>query len=85
MKKIVNLFTEHPRAVGETYCEHFGVAARLSFKLGTASLMQFMHAIFPFVVPPFGTNVSSLRNSLKEFDPDFRRQQHDTDAVGGTD
>jgi hypothetical protein len=77
MKKIVNLFTEHPRSVGETYCEHFGAASRLSLKLCAASLMQFMHAVFPFVIPPFGTNVSALRASLKEFDPEFRGQHHD--------
>tara|TARA_R110000824_G_scaffold46289_9_gene133158 strand:- start:464 stop:718 length:255 start_codon:yes stop_codon:yes gene_type:complete len=74
MKRLVNLFTEHPRSIGETYAEHFVIAAGLSFKLGVASMMQCIHALLPFFAPPFNSDVASLRKSLEEFDPNFRRR-----------
>ena len=86
MKRVTKLFLEHPASVGETYWEHFGVASRLSFKLGTACLTQLAHAVFPFIVPPWGTNVASLQQMLKEYNPESRKVQHcDPDAIGGTD
>ena len=85
MKKIYSLFTKHPRSVGETYIEHFVVATRLSFKLSIASMMQLMHAFFPFVAPPLGSDVFTLRKDLEAFDPEFRRLDHTVDSIAGTD
>jgi hypothetical protein len=43
------LFTAHPRAVGESYPEHFGVAMRYSLRLLGASGAALVHAFLPFM------------------------------------
>ena len=74
MKRLINLFTEHPREVGESYWQHFCVASGLSARLGVACTCQLVHAIFPFVVPPFGSDVNSLKRLLKDVDPEKRAE-----------
>jgi hypothetical protein len=44
-----NLFTAHPRAVGESYGEHFAVAMSYSARLFAASFAAFVHAFLPFL------------------------------------
>jgi hypothetical protein len=44
-----SLFTDHPRDVGETYGEHFGVAMGYSGRLFVASCAAFVHAFLPFL------------------------------------
>jgi hypothetical protein len=72
VKWLINLFTAHPRSVGETYCEHFLAASRISARLGIACSSQLVHAVLPFVHPPFGSDVKSLLKLLNEVDPDAR-------------
>ena len=79
MKWLINLFTAHPRSVGETYCEHFLAAARLSTRLSIACSSQLVHAVFPFVSPPFGSDVKSLALFLDEMNPDIRKQKKEDD------
>ena len=43
-----NLFTKHPKEVGESYFEHFAKAFGFGFKLLLISFRAFIHAIFPF-------------------------------------
>jgi hypothetical protein len=43
------LFTAHPRAVGESYGEHFGVAMSYSLRLFAAAGAAFVHAFLPFL------------------------------------
>ena len=72
MNKIQLLFIAHPRSVGETYGQHFVVAFKMSLKLGLASLTHCAHAIFPFIVPPFGTDTASLSKVLHSLIPEER-------------
>lgn len=41
------LFLNHPRAVGETYAQHFVFAARFAAKLLAASFAAAVHAVVP--------------------------------------
>ena len=40
-------FAEHPRSVGESYAEHFGIAARVGLTMVVGGLACFVHALFP--------------------------------------
>jgi hypothetical protein len=42
------LFTHHPDSVGESYGEHFGVAASYGLRLLAASACALVHAVLPF-------------------------------------
>ena len=48
MKAISNLFLDHPRAVGESYFEHFGFALRFAGQLALAAGAALIHALLPF-------------------------------------
>lgn len=50
-------FTEHPASVGETYGEHFSVAASLAGSLAVAAAAAPVHA----VVPSWCTKTASSR------------------------
>jgi hypothetical protein len=54
---IRNHFTDHPHAAGETYGEHFKVAASISRQLIGAGLAAAVHA----VLPNFHTTTASER------------------------
>lgn len=56
----MNLFTKHPESVGETYLQHMLAAIKVSGYLFVSSVFQLIHAVFPFVHPPLGTDVRSL-------------------------
>ena len=43
------LFTEHPKAVGESYLEHMGVALSFAGPLLAAGLAALVHAVLPFL------------------------------------
>ena len=51
----MNIFTEHPNQVSETYLQHMKKALTFSFKLLWMSSQAFLHAFFPFL---FVTTVS---------------------------
>ena len=44
-----NIFTKHPREVGETYGEHFVEAGTSGLKLIASGLACLVHAVFPFL------------------------------------
>jgi len=44
-----NPFAEHPRAVNESYGEHFGFALRFGAKMTRGGLAAMVHAVFPFL------------------------------------
>jgi Family of unknown function (DUF6356) len=48
-QSLKHLFMSHPRAVGESYGEHFGVAMSYSGRLFAASCAAFVHALLPFL------------------------------------
>ena len=74
---MLSKLTEHLDEVGETYWQHFKVASCMSLKLYIASYMQLLHAVFPFIVPPYGTDVCSLIEYLKEQTPEARKENCD--------
>lgn len=41
------LFTDHPRSVGETYAQHFGVASRFGMTMIRGGLCALVHAVVP--------------------------------------
>ena len=60
-----NPFTKHPREVGESYGEHFGVAIRFGFRMIAGGLGCFVHAVFPFLCQRTGSDtVRGLNASL---------------------
>ena len=44
---IDRLFIEHPRAIGESYPEHFGIAVRVGVAMFFGGLACFVHALVP--------------------------------------
>ena len=57
MKRIIDLFLEHPRFRSETYIEHLVCAASYGFKMIFAGFAAIIHSVFPFL---FETTASDL-------------------------
>jgi len=49
-------FTAHPRSVGESYSEHFGVAFGVGVKMMTGGFACFVHALFPALFQRTGSS-----------------------------
>ena len=56
-----NIFTEHPKSVGESYLKHFMFAINIGTKLFLWGIIAIIHAILPFT---FKTYVSSRIKEL---------------------
>jgi len=78
MKRLIDLFTNHPKEVGETYFQHLIAASTLSFVLTFSSYMQLIHAIFPFFRPPMGSDARSLILFLKKRLPENKKDINKT-------
>ncbi|APX67172.1 DUF6356 family protein [Sphingomonas sp. gentR] len=50
------LFTEHPESVGESYVEHFGVAARFGGIMILGGLGAIVHAVVPGLCTTTGSD-----------------------------
>lgn len=59
----VELFTDHPRNAGESYCEHFAYAGVTGLKLIGLGLVSVVHSIFPFCCT---STVSSVLPGLSD-------------------
>lgn len=46
--RVCQLFTEHPRKAGETYCEHLRYACCLGVRLLKCGAAAVVHALCPF-------------------------------------
>lgn len=44
-----NIFTKHPRSVGETYLQHFFAASKIGAKMLLGGIAALLHAGFPFL------------------------------------
>ena len=64
--RILGLFTDHPREVGETYLTHALMASKIALKFAIAVPMQLIHAVFPFICPPLGSDSASMTKFLKK-------------------
>ena len=58
-----NIFTKHPKSVGETYLQHFGKALSFSCLLFSLSFKILVNMILPFC---FETAVSDRVKTLNE-------------------
>ena len=58
-----NIFTKHPKSVGESYFKHFFHAIRFSGVLLILSFKALIHAILPFL---YETKVSERVKSLSD-------------------
>lgn len=70
----MKLLTKHLNDVGETYFQHMKQALTISLRLGLACIAQLVHAVFPFVSPPLGTDTKSLLNFLDSKLPSNRKE-----------
>jgi len=68
-----NPFTDHPRAVGETYLEHSQVAGSVGFRMIGAGLACLVHAVLPFL---FVTTGSRAILTLHAKITSGRRKEH---------
>ena len=47
---MTNIFTKHPKEVGETYLEHMFNAVRFAFTFLLLIIVALIHSIFPFLL-----------------------------------
>ena len=47
---MTNIFTKHPKEVGETYLEHLFNAVRFAFTFLLLFIVALIHSIFPFLL-----------------------------------
>lgn len=52
---MIESFTRHPRSVGESYGEHFAVAASFGASMVAAGLACLIHALLPFLFERTGS------------------------------
>jgi len=70
-----NPFTQHPQEVGETYFQHMCAALGITGRLALATHCHLIHAVFPFIHPPLGTDLENLIKELKECLPKERAKK----------
>ena len=46
---MINAFTKHPNAVGETYSQHLFNSLRYALTFFLLIFVAFIHAVFPFI------------------------------------
>ena len=64
-----NPFTTHPHSVGETYAEHFVIAAGVARQLIVAGLAALTHAFMPFLFPQTASKkIHALSDCLERND-----------------
>ncbi|PLR18931.1 hypothetical protein SGCZBJ_25195 [Caulobacter zeae] len=63
---MLELFTRHPKQVGETYGEHFAMAWSFGLPMVAAGLACLVHGILPFAFERTGSNcVKTLHARMK--------------------
>ena len=83
--RIFRLFTEHPREIGETYLTHALMASKIALKFAIAAPMQLLHALFPFIQPPFGSDTTSMKAFLRKMSPKRRKRAKCPTCACGVD
>lgn len=54
---MINLFTKHPRSVGETYFQHLLMASGFAAGMAVATFVCLVHAILPFMFEKTGSKM----------------------------
>ena len=57
MTRLINLFTDHPASVDESFGEHFFFALKFSGLLFAAAGAALVHAILPFLFEKTASNI----------------------------
>jgi hypothetical protein len=52
-----NIFTVHPRSIGETYLQHLKFALIFGIKMLIGGIACIIHAVFPFLFQHTGSNI----------------------------
>lgn len=58
------LFLDHPRSVGESYGEHFGVATGFGMRLIAGGIGCVVHGFFPFAFKTTGSDTVRELNEV---------------------
>jgi hypothetical protein len=56
MRKMLRLFVDHPKTVGETYFQHLRQASSFSFHMITGGVACFLHGLLPFMFERTGSD-----------------------------
>ena len=73
---IERIFLSHPRAVGESYCEHFATAARFGLVMILGGVACVVHAIIPALfVRTASDAVKKLYGQMKARQPAFSQER----------
>jgi hypothetical protein len=56
----LNLFTDHPASVGETYGEHLAVAGGFGLRMILGGIACLLHGLLPFLFTRTGSNTIAL-------------------------
>jgi len=72
--RFLRLFTAHPASVGENYFTHALAASKIALKFAIAVPMQLIHAVFPFICPPLGSDTCSMIIFLEKTKPESRKR-----------
>lgn len=71
-------FAAHPRSVGETYAEHFVIAARFGTAMVSAGIACLLHALVPAWFERTGSRtVKQLYAEMVARQPDVQRPAHE--------
>jgi len=71
-------FAAHPRSVGETYAEHFGIAVRFGLALLSAGIACLLHALVPALFERTGSRtVKRLYAEMTARQPGLFRPAHE--------
>ena len=68
---MMKILRQHLDEVGETYFGHMLTALWISTRMQISAYAQLVHAVFPFIRPPLGGDV----DSMKEFLENIRRKK----------
>lgn len=71
-------FLAHPRSVGESYSEHFGIAAYFGLTMVAGGLACLVHALLPALFERTGSaSVKRLYGKMIERQPDTPRPAYE--------
>ena len=60
-----NIFTEHPKSVGESYTKHMLFAIKVGLKLILWGFVAIIHAMFPFIFKTYvSSNIKKLHDDI---------------------
>ncbi len=67
MKKVIGIFTKHPREVGMSYYQHWKFALKLAFRFTKVAVCSVVHAFLPFLFTTYAsTTVHDLHLLLND-------------------